>query len=408
MQALGIKSIKKLGVQKTLDFKVNHPLHNFIAEGIVISNSHSVSYASLSALTVYLKYKYPLEFYCALLNQTKEETKPLEEVGKIQEELKIFGIELLPPSLIKSQIDFSIEGRNIRYGLGNIKGVSEKTIAGILDFRAANSNKYEMFQFAKQCGLNIGVLSALIHCGALADLQPEKHSRARLALEAQLWNLLTDREKKLCFERGEEHGYDVLTTVMFLKNTDNGKGEKYIKPSRFETIQKKYLPLKEIYEKNSKYSRLCNFFYERSLIGYSYSTNLFEIFKDQAGVKDLVKIQDCLDAEDGQYLEFVGVVTESKTWTSKKGNKCMKMQITDGQATMECMITNSAQEDRLNKIKMYNQNRLPEEDDICHVLAQKYNRGIFINKLGIQNIRIHTKYAKMKKYEKELEKIAGQ
>jgi len=36
------------------------------------------------------------------------------------------GIKLLGPNLLKSEMDFSVEGENIRFGLTSIKGIAEK------------------------------------------------------------------------------------------------------------------------------------------------------------------------------------------------------------------------------------------------------------------------------------------
>ena len=66
---------------------------------------------------------------------TKHEPDPLSEINKIQVELDLFGIKLLPPHITKSKMDFHIEGENIRYGLVSIKGISDKTIEKLNNFR---------------------------------------------------------------------------------------------------------------------------------------------------------------------------------------------------------------------------------------------------------------------------------
>lgn len=366
------------------------------------NKSHSLSYATLSATTIYLKYKYPQQFYCSLLKQANDEAKPLEEIAKINSELKNFGIKLLPPSLLKSGEEFKLEGRDIRYGLLSIKGVSEKTIQNLMKFRQEYMNKFQMFNAAKECGLDIRTLCALIYCGCMDD-KSYTQSRARLALEAQLWNALTDKEKKLAFDYGEKFNYDVLLTANHLRTTNDSKGNPFIKESRFETIKKKYQPHKEIYEKNRKHSRLTAFHFERMLIGYAYSTDLWTIFKDEAGVRDLMTIQECLDSGDGN-LEFVGVVEEEKSWTSKKGNKCIKLRVSDGITSLDVMISNNANEDKILGIKNYNQGELPKQDDIIHFIAAKKKESIFVNKLAIQNVKIYTKYLDLKKDKEKVEK----
>ena len=156
------------------------------------NKSHSIAYATLAAWTTYLKFKHPKEFFLSLLKMTQFEPAPHEEIAKISTELPYFGIELLPPDLGRSHMDFKIEGDNIRYGLNSIKGVSQKTLQALKDFRESETpTKYDIFISAKQAGINIGVLSALVQAGAL---NAYKTKRSRLVLEAQSFNLLTDRE----------------------------------------------------------------------------------------------------------------------------------------------------------------------------------------------------------------------
>ena len=156
------------------------------------NKSHSISYAYLAAITVYLKFKYPQEFFLSLLKFAKFEPDSHDEIAKISQELVNFDIKLLPPDLNNSDIDFKIEGKDIRYGLNSIKGVSEKVLIHLLDFREGSfSNKYQVFSVAKQVGLNIGVLSSLIQAGLLDSFVDS--NRSNLVLEAQVFNALTDR-----------------------------------------------------------------------------------------------------------------------------------------------------------------------------------------------------------------------
>ena len=85
--------------------------------------------------------------------------------------MDLFNIKLLPPHLTKSNMDFSIEGNDIRFGLLSIKGVSDKAVEKINDFKNEYSTKFEVFAAAKEAKVNVGVLSALIQAGALERFQ---------------------------------------------------------------------------------------------------------------------------------------------------------------------------------------------------------------------------------------------
>ena len=135
-------------------------------------------------------------------------------------------------------MDFKIEGKDIRYCLNSIKGVSQKTLQALTDFRESDTpTKYDIFISAKQAGINIGVLSALIQAGAL---QSYKTKRSRLVLEAQSFNLLTDREKRNFIQLGPKFNYDVLNTIKAatqdkILGDDN---KRLMADKRFETFKK--------------------------------------------------------------------------------------------------------------------------------------------------------------------------
>lgn len=64
-----IKSVSYLGEFDTYDLEVDHPDHQYyLANGILTSNSHSISYSHISFYTAWLRCHYPTQFMCALLN----------------------------------------------------------------------------------------------------------------------------------------------------------------------------------------------------------------------------------------------------------------------------------------------------------------------------------------------------
>ena len=56
------------------------------------NKSHSISYATLAAWTVYLKFNHPQEFFLSLLKMTEYEPSPQEEISKVSRELSFFNI----------------------------------------------------------------------------------------------------------------------------------------------------------------------------------------------------------------------------------------------------------------------------------------------------------------------------
>ena len=101
-------------------------------------------------------------------------------------------------------------------------------------------------------------------------------NRCRLVLEAQAFNILTDREKRNIIQLGDKFNYDVLNTIhSIVKDSliaDDGKP--IMKPSRFQTFKKKYSSYRGIYDKNKNHLKFANWFFERKYLGYSHSTQI--------------------------------------------------------------------------------------------------------------------------------------
>lgn len=380
------------------------------------NKSHSVSYASLAALTTYLKFKYPLYFYTSLLNQSLDEPNTIEEIRKIYPELVNFGIELLPPSLVKSQRKFVIEDGKIRYGLEGIKGLNEKTIEKICQFKPDGPNKLHIFEAASEAGVTISAFCALIQCGCMDGTDPKYQSRPRLTLEAQFWNVLTPRIKKIFFECADKFQYNLFAIYEHVKTLKNSKGVALIKERQIETIRNSMVKQKAIYDMNRQNSKLASFFYERMLLGYSYSISLSRFFIDEAINQDLddmyknmIPIDKIDSLEDNDKVSFIGMVQETfeGTGANEKQTKYAKLIVDDGTGSINCLIFNSKDKrgnikNKIEEIKMKHGGELPQEDDLVFCSGIKKSDAVFIDKIAKQDIQIYTKYKDIKKEENNI------
>lgn len=382
--------------EKNLDPEIGDILWRILENSANYSfnKSHSMCYAALAASTIYLKFKYPQHFFLALLEMTKHEPSPLEEVSKIQKELHRFNIELLGPHIIKSDSDFSLEDNNIRFGLSSIKGISEKTMEKLKDFKSENSNKFEVFQGAKGAGLNIGALSALIQAGALEELSK---SRSRVVLEAQLWNLLTDKEKCLCFDLSEEFNFDLFKIIKHLSVSKNENGKLLIRESRVKTIKRKYDPYLQIYRQNNQSESFANWFYENKLLGYSYNKSLKEIFSSK--IRNLKNSIEVDQEEIDSVVFMVAKVDKASQWVARneKKTRTMKLILSDQWGTIPLLAFNN----KIDYIKTCNNDNLPKDNDIVIVKAQKKQDCLFADTVSIQTLKIYTKLSELKNIEKE-------
>lgn len=353
--------------------------------------SHALAYATVSAITIYLKFFHPKEFFLSLLKMTKFEPDPINEISTIHNELRTFGIKLLPPHLIKSDIDFTVDGENIRFGLGSIKGIAEKTISKINNFRHQYSNKFEIFTAAEEAGLSIGHLSSLLQAGALEGFSQK---RSKLCLEAQTYNLLTEKEKKYVINLGKEHDYDLLKLIVELKdNIKDEKSKPIISAKRFETIKKKYEPYKAIYLQNSKCEDLANYFYERRLLGYSYSTTLKDLYKEKS--PNLINISELSVLPVDSMISTIGIINSAQDKKSKAGKRYYQFELIDESNKFRILLF----QNNISDIESLNNGKLPAEEDIVIIKGKKKEDAIFANMISIQTQKIYTKLSEIKKLE---------
>lgn len=390
---LKIKSCKSIGICPTFDLEVDHVNHNFYANGLITSNSHAVAYASTAEICTFLKFNYPKEFFLSLLIMSKYEPDPLSEVFKITQELGLFNIKLLPPDLSKSKESFSIEGNNLRFGMDAIKGISEKSIQNLLAFRGHEfKNKYEVFQTAKDCGLNIGVLCTLIQAGCLDSFG---ENRCKMVLEAQMFNKLTENEKFAVLELGEHHNYDIFAALKDGAEGKiiNAKNKSVFTEKRIQKLRDEHSKYKQIYDQNIRHQKFCNWYFEREMLGYSYSYTLREVFEESKHT--FTPILEFNSLDDNETVRIVGVVTEVKKTTSKKGNKYMMLSISDESGKLSGMFGDNAKD---NKWSRHLEEKLPvpEEDSVVTVVGKKFGDLLMIDKFSIVEEKIFTKLSQVR------------
>ena len=353
------------------------------------NKSHSLAYAALAAVTIYLKFNHPQQFFLSLLKMSRNEPDPIGEISKIQKEMHEFDIQLLPPHIIKSEMDFSIEQKDIRFGLLSIKGISDKSIQKLNSFRNKYSNKFEIFQAAEEADLNIGVLSALIQAGALSGFS---QSRSKIVLEAQLWNILTSKEKKYAISFAEKFDYDLIKIIKHLNKFTDEKNHTVIKDTRLKTIKNKYDPYLQIYNQNSKSESFANWYYEKKLLGYTYNKELKEIFSEKR--ENLKYISDIVDEPINSKVAFVGQIEEVFTGVSKneKKTRYVRLKISDETSSISVLIFN----DNIENNKLLN-NKVFEEGNIVIAKGSKRDDCVFGDLVAVQDQQIYMKLNDLKK-----------
>tara|TARA_Y100000817_G_scaffold104518_1_gene81902 strand:+ start:2005 stop:4557 length:2553 start_codon:yes stop_codon:yes gene_type:complete len=387
------KKIAEKVKQNNLDPDVGDVLWKVLEDSANYSfnKSHSLAYACLAASTVYLKFKYPKEFFLALLKMTRHEPDPVKEISKIAKEFDLFGIELLPPHIVKSALDFKIEGDDIRFGLLSIKGISDKSIDKLMDFRKDFATKFEIFQGAKEAGISSAILCPLIQAGALEGF---KQSRTKVVYEAQVWNLLTDREKRFALPLGEKFDYDLVRVIKHLNGTiKDDKGKQIIKDSRLGTIKRKQEPYEKIYQQNRKNEQFANWYYENHLLGYTHGVSLRDIFAEKRdGMIELSSVREVENMPLKDKAIFVGTISDKPyKGKSRRGASYLRLEVADETGVIRVMIFN----EKLERCERDNEG-LPKEGNIVIIKGVKVDEAVFADMITIQDNKVYTKLSQIK------------
>jgi DNA polymerase III subunit alpha len=135
-----ITGIEPAGEVMTYDLEVENS-HNFVANDIIVHNSHSAAYAFISFQTAYIKAHYPVEFMAALLTVERKDSDKVAEYINDARQLKLESgnkMEVLPPDINLCSSDFKVVGEKILFGLFAVKGLGEESVLAILEERQKN------------------------------------------------------------------------------------------------------------------------------------------------------------------------------------------------------------------------------------------------------------------------------
>jgi DNA polymerase-3 subunit alpha len=97
------------------------------------------------------------------------------------------GLEVLPPSINKSAVHFTVEDGNIRFGLGAIKGAGVGAIEKIIEAREEEGPFETIFDLTEHVDLqtvNKRTIEALAQAGALDDLEGHRAQLVEVAGDA--------------------------------------------------------------------------------------------------------------------------------------------------------------------------------------------------------------------------------
>jgi DNA polymerase-3 subunit alpha len=251
--------------------------------GYAFNKAHSFSYALIAYQTAYLKANYPAEYITAFLITHADQQ---DKVATAVAECRRLGIEVLPPDVNRSQVNFSIEPGEegkaaIRFGLNAIKNVGVGAVEPLVNERLKNGEYESIDDLCRRAdlrNLNRRAMESLIKAGAFDSLG----DRGALLASVGRIQSLAQREQHLR-ETGQSTMFDLWGETM---------------PTPVPSLE---LETAEISTKD----RLD---WERELLGVYLSEHPFAAFAEKIAAEDTVLCGQVEAELAGQTVRVAGMV----------------------------------------------------------------------------------------------------
>ena len=132
-----------------IDEKTAHKIYDDMTDfaKYAFNKSHAAAYALVAYQTAYLKYYYPVEFMAALM------TSVIDNPPKVAEYIltcRQMGIRILPPDINVGEAGFTVDGKNIRYGLSAIKSIGRPVIDAVVEERTLGGSYRSLKDFIER------------------------------------------------------------------------------------------------------------------------------------------------------------------------------------------------------------------------------------------------------------------
>lgn len=231
--------------------------------GYLFNKSHSFSYAVLCFETAWFKAHYPTYFFKALFNQNKDKAGA---INKYILDAKYFNVDIMPPNINHSGMNFTVDNNKVLFGLSAIGGIGESLSKQIIEERENNGIYKSFDDLIKRLSLDKASVIALIKSGAIpcknkreklisylkSEYQPLKFSEVQsLPTYKKLeedWNI--DLKKYVIPSSGKRIVYDkeaLLTEYNRLKKIQFEENQK-IRFQKYIDDNKKYIEDEQFWE----------------------------------------------------------------------------------------------------------------------------------------------------------------
>ncbi|WP_295581932.1 DNA polymerase III subunit alpha [uncultured Oscillibacter sp.] len=284
------------------------------------NKAHAVSYAVVAYQTAYFKCHFPREYMAALLTSVLDNS---DKVAGYISECRDCGIALLPPDINRSSDCFTVEEGGIRFGLVAIKNIGRGFIQAVMREREGNpfTSLTDFCQRMTGSEMNKRAVENLIRSGAF-DGMGARRSQLMKVYE-RVMDAAADQQRK-----NLEGQLDFFSMASAAAGTP---------------VAVKEISLPDIPEFTAQELMTM----EKETTGLYLSGHPMDQYRDQVrklGAPTVASILEDFSQEggpvrfaDNQRVTLCGVVTASKTKTTKNNTLMAYVTLEDDTASMELL-----------------------------------------------------------------------
>ena len=293
----------------------------FAFANYAFNKAHAVSYAVVAYQTAYFKCHFPREYMAALLTSVLDNS---DKVSGYIGECRECGIALLPPDINRSADRFTVEEGGIRFGLVAIKNIGRGFIQAVMRERETGGDFTSLYDFCSRMNgseMNKRAVENLIRSGAF-DSMGARRSQLIKVYESVMDSVAAQQRENV------EGQMDFFSMA-----ADNDEKSNSVKE----------IPLPDIPEYTPEELMTM----EKATTGLYLSGHPMDHYRDavrKLHAPTIVSIIEDFSREngperftDGQRITIAGVITSSKTKTTKNNSLMAYVMVEDDTASMELL-----------------------------------------------------------------------
>jgi DNA polymerase III alpha subunit len=220
-----IVSIEYIGEENTYDLTIEDN-HNFVANGLIVHNSHACGYAILSYWTAFLRYYYPAEWLASVIQVDSQGNDAEDKLTINKKACDNAGIEIINANVNDSGLETIVTKKGkIALPLTSIKGVGANSKPVII-----NQPFEDMRDFVFRAKPNRGIVSALAENKALDCFSEVKGKDLEYIME--YFDDLADDRKKMEKQVEREAKMTYKTVSPFRKKNNEMNDNVIMKPDK--------------------------------------------------------------------------------------------------------------------------------------------------------------------------------